>query len=69
MKFFGVWAAFLSISYFLAGQGMPGGWNRSNPSTPHILENPTYTAGWAENAPQIDGIINAGEWAAALQLN
>ena len=69
MKFFGVWAAFLSISYFLAGQGMPGGWNRSKPSTPRILENPTYTAGWAESAPQIDGIINAGEWAAALQLN
>ena len=69
MKFFGVWAAFLSISYFLAEQGMPGVWNRSNPSTPRILENPTYTAGWAESAPQIDGIINAGEWAAALQLN
>ena len=70
MKFFGVWAAFLSISYFLAGQGMPGGSDNNVKSPPlRIYENPIYISGWAENAPAIDGVINAGEWATSLQLN
>ncbi len=70
MKFFGVWAAFLSISYFLAGQRMPGVSNNNVKFPPlRIYENPTYISGWAESAPAIDGVINAGEWATSLQLN